>query len=100
MLSFFWSVFSHIRTEYRDLRSDSQYSDRLRENTGHKKLRIWSLFQYCKCQDRKTLYFKILFSVEINEHAEQKIFPSTPAMCTEKTHLLIQKRIWNPVKHQ
>ena len=33
--SFFWSVFSRIRTEYGDL---------LRENTDQKKLRIWKLF--------------------------------------------------------
>ena len=42
--SFFWSVFSRIWTEYEDLRSNSQYSVRIRDNTDQKKLRIWTLF--------------------------------------------------------
>ena len=33
---FFWSVFSCIRTEYRDLQSKSPYSVRMRENTDQK----------------------------------------------------------------
>ena len=32
--SFFWPVFSHIRTEF----------FRMRENTDQKKLRIWTIF--------------------------------------------------------
>ena len=40
--SFFWSVFSHIRTKYGETRSISTYSVRMRENTDQKKLRIWS----------------------------------------------------------
>ena len=40
--SFFWSVFSPIRTEYRGLRSKYSYSVRMRENTDQKKLRIWN----------------------------------------------------------
>ena len=42
--SFFWSVFSRIRTEYGEIRSISPYSVRMRENTHQKKLRIWTLF--------------------------------------------------------
>ena len=42
--SFFWSVFSWIRTEYGDIGSTSPYSVRMRENTDQKKLRIWTLF--------------------------------------------------------
>ena len=45
--SFFWSVFSLIRTEYREIRSISPYSVRMRENTDQKKLRIWTLFTQC-----------------------------------------------------
>ena len=41
---FFWSVFSHIRSEYGEKRSISPYSVRIRENTYQKKLRIWTLF--------------------------------------------------------
>ena len=36
--SFFWSLFSHIRTEYGEI---------FRENTDQKKLRIWTLFTQC-----------------------------------------------------
>ena len=42
--SFFWSVFSHVRAEYGEVRSISPYSVRIRENTDQKKLRIWTLF--------------------------------------------------------
>ena len=38
--SFFWSVFSGIRTEYGDIRSISPYLVRMWENTDQKKLRI------------------------------------------------------------
>ena len=41
--SFSWSVFSHIRTKYREIRSISQYLVRMRDNTDQKKLRIWTL---------------------------------------------------------
>ena len=44
MRSFFWSVFSCIRTEYGDLRSKSSHSVRIHENTDQKKIRIWTLF--------------------------------------------------------
>ena len=42
--SFFWSVFSCIQTQYRDLRSKSPYSVRIQENADQKKLSIWTLF--------------------------------------------------------
>ena len=48
--SFFWSVFSRIRTEYGEIRS-------MRENTDQKKPCIWTLFTQCKfwkkCQNRR-----------------------------------------------
>ena len=40
----FWSVFSHIRTEYGEIHRISPYSVRMRENTDQKLLRIWTLF--------------------------------------------------------
>ena len=46
--SFFWSVFSRIRTEYEDLRSKSPYSVRIRENTDQKN----SAFGYFSHSDR------------------------------------------------
>ena len=42
--SFFWSVFSLIRTEFGDLRSKSPCSIRIMENTDQEKLRVWKLF--------------------------------------------------------
>ena len=42
--SFFWSVFSCIRTKYGDLMFKSPYSIQIRGNTDQKKLRIWTLF--------------------------------------------------------
>ena len=47
MRSFFWSVFSRIRTEYGEMQSIFAYSVRMRENTDHKKLRIWTFFTQC-----------------------------------------------------
>ena len=47
--SFFWPVFSSIRTEYGKLRSKSLYSVRIQENKGEKKLRIWTHFTHCDC---------------------------------------------------
>ena len=46
--SFFWSVFSRIRTEYEEILRISQYSARIRKSTDQKKLRIWTLFTQCR----------------------------------------------------
>ena len=45
--SFFWSVFSCIRSEYGHLHRKSPYSVRMQENTGQKKLCIWTPFTQC-----------------------------------------------------
>ena len=45
--SFFWSVFSCIRTEYGDLLRKSLYSVKIQENADQKKLLIWTLFTQC-----------------------------------------------------
>ena len=42
--SFFWSIFSRIQTEYGEMLRISPYSVQMRENTGQKKLPIWTLF--------------------------------------------------------
>ena len=42
--SFFWSVFSRIRTEYGEVLRISPYSVRMREKTDQKKFHIWALF--------------------------------------------------------
>ena len=47
--SFFWSVFSRIRTEYGEILHISPYSVRMWENTDQKKLRICTLFTQCLC---------------------------------------------------
>ena len=45
--SFFWSVFSRIRTEYGEIRNISPYSVQMRESTDQKKPRIRTLFTEC-----------------------------------------------------
>ena len=55
--SFFWSVFSRIRTECGDLFGKSPYSVRIRENTDQKKLGIWTLFTQRR-QLRNVMFFK------------------------------------------
>ena len=42
ILSFFWSVFSSIRTEYGEILRISPYLVGMRENKDQKKLRIWT----------------------------------------------------------
>ena len=42
--SFFWSVFSCIRTEYGEILLISPYSVRMRKNTDQKKLSIFDTF--------------------------------------------------------
>ena len=42
--SFFWSIFSCIRTEFGGLLRKSPYSVRIQEDTVQKKLRIWTPF--------------------------------------------------------
>ena len=54
--SFFWSVFSCIRTGYGDLLRKPPYPVRIQENTDQKKLRIWTLFTQRKYhQQNKSL---------------------------------------------
>ena len=43
-MEFFWSVFSCIRTEYRNLQSKSAHPVQIQENTDHKKILIWTIF--------------------------------------------------------
>ena len=40
----FWSLFSHIWTEYGDLLRKSPYSFQMQENTDQKRLLIWTFF--------------------------------------------------------
>ena len=46
--SFFWSVFTRIPIEYREIPSISPYSVRMQENTYQKKLPIWTNFTQCE----------------------------------------------------
>ena len=54
--SFFWSVFSHIRTEYGEILRISPDSVRMQENTDQKKLRIWTLFTQSQQQWRQIIF--------------------------------------------
>ena len=42
--TFFWSIFSRIRTELEEILRISPYSVQIRENTDQKKLHFWTLF--------------------------------------------------------
>ena len=55
--SFFWSVFSHIRTEYGDLLCKPMYSVRMRKNKDQKKLRIYTLFTQWKKMRKIRVFF-------------------------------------------
>ena len=58
--SFFWSIFSCIRTGYgnliRKLLHKSQYSVQIQENTDQKKLRIWTLFTLLWWDMKSSIY--------------------------------------------
>ena len=56
----FWSVFSRIRTEYREIRSISPYSVQMRENTDQNN----SNYGHFSCSVIHTQNIKSLFNVE------------------------------------
>ena len=63
---FFWSVFSRTRTEYGEIRSISQYSVPIRENTDQKKLRIRNISTQWNFVDfSENLHFKLEFELDI-----------------------------------
>ena len=64
----FWSVFSRIRTEYRDLLRKSPYSVLILKNTDQKKLRIWTLCTvWLKCNVPNLLkHFPISIHLKYN----------------------------------
>ena len=65
--SFFWSIFSCIRTEFGGLLRKSLYSVRIQENTDQKKLRIWTPFTQCYFSYSwkfPCLYFYINIAIE------------------------------------
>ena len=49
--SFFWSVFSRIRTEYGEILRISPYSVRMKENTDQKNLEYGHFSR--KCQEKR-----------------------------------------------
>ena len=62
--SFFWSVFSRIRTEYGEIRIISPYSIRMRENTDQKKLCSWTFFlseRFRSFEKSSSLFYMIYF---------------------------------------
>ena len=67
MRTFFWSLFSTIRTEYADLRNLSPFSAQIQENTDHKKLRIRTLFTQWNIQGLKFLILAIVPWREISK---------------------------------
>ena len=68
--SFFWSVFSRIRTEYGEIRIISPYSVWMRENTDQKKLCISILFTQCTiiASTKKNVYKERFLQILTNEY--------------------------------
>ena len=71
--SFFWSVFSHIWTEYRGLLRKFSYSVQIWENKEQKKLLIWILFTQClfsqvRPLDKKEWFCPICISSDISRN--------------------------------
>ena len=66
---FFWSVFSRIWTEYRDLSNKSLYSVQIREIMDQKKRRIWTLsIQWLLHWEKPFTHQKQWFLLEILTH--------------------------------
>ena len=61
--SFFWSVFSCIRTENGDLLRKFPYSVQTQENADQKKLRFWTLFTQWYKEKRKKYALDLLLPV-------------------------------------
>ena len=72
--NFFWSVFSHIRTEYGEILRISPYSAQMQENTNLKKLRIWTLFTQWLWKNTERRSQKLYYEV----------FCKTTEMCSAK----------------
>ena len=66
--SFFWCVFSRIRTEYGDLNRKAPYSVRIQEN-------IWTLFtQWLHCNSNSIPVLAILVYISRGEHLRRSFF--------------------------
>ena len=61
-LEFFWPAFSRIRTEYREIRSISPYSVRMRENTDQKNSKYWNFSR----SDHELLLKNLHLSFEVS----------------------------------
>ena len=73
-----WSVFSRIWTEHGDLRSKSQYSVRIRENTDHKNSKYGHLLHAVKLsmpvETKLKIEYKWFVRNEILLHKENYYF--------------------------
>ena len=61
-LKLFWSVFSHIRTEYGEIWSTSSYSVRMLENTDQNNSKYGHFSRSDRCTDIGRLRCKSLFT--------------------------------------
>ena len=100
--SFFWSVFSHIRTEYKKMRSISPYLVRMRKNTDQKKLRIWTLFTQCYFQklNIKDLTDDKKFWKIIKPFFSNKGLNSNKLMLREKDVLIADEKAIAPLMNK
>ena len=75
--SFFWSVFSRIRTQYGEILRISPYSVQMRQNTDQKKLRIWTLFTQCFLMCDHLIFKSFLFQMGIFRRTRVPFFEWT-----------------------
>ena len=74
--SFFWSVFSRIRNEYREIRIISPYSVRMRENTDQKKTPYLDTFHavMIRLTREASMKFFIQFSSEVDIQKNLEVY--------------------------
>ena len=91
--SFFWSAFSHIRTEYGEIRSISPYSVWMRENTDQKNLRIWTHFTQCSVYKIRVIQSKWQLDSEFHPHLQIGLWKLMMQLCSEFPEGLMNWRI-------
>ena len=93
--SFFWSVFSSIRTKSGEILLIFTYSVHMRENADQKKLHIWTLFMQCEYE---TTYSSCVLQ-EINWSAFSSFYHLI-VLHIELQHLLIIQYVYKKHHHK
>ena len=74
--SLFWSVFSHIRSEYGEILCISPFSVQMWENADQKKLPNWTLFRQCSLEAfLRSSYYCFKNSKSLKDHLVRAVLP-------------------------